>query len=220
MKCSWYLLLNSQNPTSIFRPKVTEPTGIKNYKATHTCKKCEMLPTSNTVHRERNTKHTTKPLYSGFSRYHSENTFSLFFPPLILCLFVGLRVFEGVWHFRNRSCLLGISVGKLRKRSVSVHAPQISFSSWHRERFLAPFKKPPGTASYLATLCLHQLESILLIFPCLEASQQWNQTSCRNTDMKTSNWHPRMPATSARMPEWYRISVNLLSKNLFSKSII
>lgn len=86
------------------------------------------------------------------------------FPPLILCLFVGLRVFEGVWHFRNRSCLLGISVGKLRKRSVSVLAPQTSFSSWHRDHFLAPFKKPPGTASYLATLCLHQLESILLIF--------------------------------------------------------
>lgn len=129
-------------------------------------------PTSNTVHRERNTKHTKTTLYSGFSRYYSENTFSLFFPPLSSCLFVGLRVFEGVWHFRNRCCPLGISARKLRKRSVSVHAPQISVSSWHRKHFLAPFKKPPGTTSYLATLSLHQLESILLIFPCLEASQQ------------------------------------------------
>lgn len=25
---------------------------------------------------------------------------------------------------------------------------------------------------------------------------------CRNADMKTSNWHPRVPATSARMLEW------------------
>lgn len=96
VKCSWHLLLNSQNPTSIFRPKVTEPTGIKNYKATHTYKKCGMLPTSNTVHRERNTKHRKTTLYSGFSRYYSENTFSLFFPPLSSCLFIGLRVFEGV----------------------------------------------------------------------------------------------------------------------------
>lgn len=165
VKWSWYLLLNSQTlHLSLDQESLNQQAS--RIKATHICKH-GMLPTSNTVHRERNTKHTQKPLYSGFSRHYSQKIHFLCSSPpshLVLCLFVGLRVFEGVWHFRNRSCLLGISVGKLRKCSVSVLAPQTSFSSWHRQHFLAPFKKSAGTASYLATLRLHQLESILLIF--------------------------------------------------------
>lgn len=88
--------------------------------------------------------------------------------------FTSFYLTEGVWRclMFYKQKLLKISIEKLRKRSVSVHIPQISSSSQHWEHFLAPFKKPPATASYLATLRLHQLESILLIFPCLEASQQ------------------------------------------------
>lgn len=158
------LTIKFTNPTSLDQESLNQQAS--RIKATHICKH-GMLLTSNTVHTERNTRHTKKPLYSSFSRHYSQKTHFLCssLPShLIFCLFVGLRVFEGVWHFRNRSCLLGISVGKPRKRSVSVLAPQTSFSSWHREHFLAPFREPPGTASYLATLRLHQLESILLIF--------------------------------------------------------
>lgn len=82
----------------IFRPKVTEPTGIKNCKARHTSKKCVMLPTSNTAHGDTNTKQTKKtkkPLY-GSSTDYSENTFSCSsFPPPYPLSFCWI---EGFWR--------------------------------------------------------------------------------------------------------------------------
>lgn len=80
VKCSWYLLLNSQLGQKSLNQQVSriikQDTPLRSV----------MLPTSNTVHRERNTKQTKKtkkPLY-GSSRDYSENTFSLFFLPCSL----------------------------------------------------------------------------------------------------------------------------------------
>lgn len=169
-KHSWYLLWNSQKLHLSLGQKSLNQQVSRIIKQ-HTPVKsvgCCLLPTQYTGKGILNTQrsHYIVAFLGIILKIH----FLCSFPPYPLSFCWP----EGFWRCLTfwKQKLLRISVGKLRKRLVSVHAPQISFSSWHRKCFLAPFKKPPGTASYLATLRLHQLESILLIFPCLEASQQ------------------------------------------------
>lgn len=86
VKCSWYLLFNSQLGQRSLNQQVSriikQDTPLRSV----------MLPTSTTVHRERNTKQTKKktkkPLY-GSSRDYFGKTFSLFFlPPSLSSVFL------------------------------------------------------------------------------------------------------------------------------------
>lgn len=160
VKCSWYLLFNSQNPTSLGKKSLYQQVSrIIKQDIPLRSVWCCLLPIQyteiGTLNRQKRQRSHYMALLGIILTIHF-----LLLPSslLILCLFVGLRVFEGVWHFRNRSCLLRISIGKLRKHSVSARSSDLLLQ-WGLRAF------------YLATVHCHQLERILLILPCLEASQ-------------------------------------------------